>query len=306
MPDAHRQFGGTVRRLCLAILWIVLFSYPISALEVPRLLGPVNDYAQALSESDRRILSDELLAKEKVTGNQIVILFVRTLQGEDVKEYSNRVFNTWKLGQKGKDNGVLLLNATEDRKIWIEVGYGLEGALPDGKVGAILDRHFVPAAKEGNLNDAVRDTVEAIHRGIRGEYPTLPGPGDTAHREPDDFQAGVIGLGLIVGFFVVFYFVFLTLWEISELLARFVTGAVYGFLCYWMIFWGWNDPAYAWIAGIIGFLVGAFCVEIISNSGRGGGGGSSGSSGGSHGGGGGSSYSGGGGSSGGGGAGRSY
>lgn len=116
--------------------------------EVPALKGRVNDYAGVLSDSQTTALSNQLSQIEKLPGTpQMAVLIAKTLNGEDVADYSGNVFRAWKLGQKGKDNGVLLVIAPTERKLRIEVGYGLEGGLPDAKASMVLTKMKPKLAK---------------------------------------------------------------------------------------------------------------------------------------------------------------
>src|SRR5438034_9206382 len=112
------------RALCLMAAWLVAAC--AMAAEVPYLTGRVVDNAEILSAPTRQKLESTLKAHEELTGNQVAILTVPTLDGESVEEFATRVSDTWKLGKKGKDNGVLLIVAAKDRRMRIEVGYGLE------------------------------------------------------------------------------------------------------------------------------------------------------------------------------------
>jgi uncharacterized protein len=98
------------------------------------------------------------------------VLTVASLEGESIEEYSIRVVDSWKLGQKGKDNGVLLLVARDDRKVRIEVGRGLEGDLPDITCGSIIRKQVLPRFKEGDYDAGVIDGVQAILAAIGGSY----------------------------------------------------------------------------------------------------------------------------------------
>ena len=100
---------------------------------------------------------------EEKTAAQIVVATVKSLEGESVEEYANKLFRTWRIGDKEKNNGVLILISVEDRKIKIEVGYGLEGVLTDGLTGRYLDTYAVPYLKENNWNKGVNNLYNAIY-----------------------------------------------------------------------------------------------------------------------------------------------
>jgi uncharacterized protein len=116
--------------------------------------GYVNDYAGVLSEDAKAQLEQLCQQLDTQAHAQIAIVTIKTLDGDDIDQFSNDLFHKWGVGQKGTDRGVMLLFAIQDRKRRIEVGYGLEGILPDGKVGDI-GRDMVPSLKAGNYDDAV-------------------------------------------------------------------------------------------------------------------------------------------------------
>jgi uncharacterized protein len=152
-------------------LFVVLFTATAAAQDVPYLTGRVVDDAHILSDGARAQLTSTLKTHEDATTNQVVVLTVPTLGGSDIESYANNVFHTWKLGQKGKDNGVLLLVVPNDRKMRIEVGYGLEGTLPDGAAGEIIRTWMTPAFKAGNYDKGVEDGVAAIVARLEGHAP---------------------------------------------------------------------------------------------------------------------------------------
>ena len=151
---------------------LLLITAMAAAAEVPFLTGRVTDNAEVLNEGTRRSLTVLLKAHEESTGNQIAVLTVPTLDGEGIEEYALRVFESWKLGQKGKDNGVLVVVAPNDRRMRIEVGYGLEGTLTDSLAGSIIRNVMTPRFKEGDYNSGVDAGVKAILNLLeKGEKP---------------------------------------------------------------------------------------------------------------------------------------
>jgi len=149
-----------------------------AALEVPYLAGRVNDLAGLLSEAEEQRLEAKLAALERATGAQVAVLTIPSLEGESLEEFSHRVASTWKLGQKGKDNGVLFLVARKDRKMRLEVGYGLEGVLPDALCRRILDNLVRPRFRAGDFAGGIEAGVEAVARAIQGQ--PLP---EASHQE---------------------------------------------------------------------------------------------------------------------------
>jgi uncharacterized protein len=119
--------------------------------DVPHLTGRVTDNANILSPEVRQSLTEGLKAHESRTGNQIAVLTVPTLNGESIEDYAVEVFKAWKLGQKGKDNGILIIVVPNDRRMRIEVGYGLEGTMTDMMAGRIIQHVMTPKFKNGDL-----------------------------------------------------------------------------------------------------------------------------------------------------------
>ena len=130
----------------------------------------VNDYAHLLSESTRQGLEQTLADFERTTSNQIVIAIFQSLEGGSLEDFSIRLAQAWKIGSKKNDNGVILLIFKDDRQVRIEVGYGLEGALPDATADLIIRNEIVPAFREGNYDGGIKNAVNAIMAVTRGEY----------------------------------------------------------------------------------------------------------------------------------------
>ncbi|MBN2062740.1 MAG: TPM domain-containing protein [Deltaproteobacteria bacterium] len=153
------------------IAFIVLFNLaPSYCLDVPVLKGHVNDYADILSHSSEQQIEVFLSGLEQSDSTQIVVLTIPSLEGEDLEEFSIRVVDEWKIGQKGLDNGAMLLIAKNDRKLRIEVGYGLEGSLTDLMSGQIIRNIITPQFKSGNFEKGVIDGVHAMAQVVRGEF----------------------------------------------------------------------------------------------------------------------------------------
>ena len=157
-------------RLCAALFFCLLMFGVAFAVEVPSLKSRVNDTASMLSPGTRRQLENSLAAFEASDSTQIVVLTVPSLEGEPIEDFSIRVADTWKIGQKGLDNGAILLIAKSDRKLRIEVGYGLEGTLTDLISGRIIQQIMVPQFRNGNFDQGVINGVNAMMEAVKGEF----------------------------------------------------------------------------------------------------------------------------------------
>jgi len=158
----------------------LLLTSPALALDVPRATGFVNDRAQLLAPETRSKLEQFLRQFEQSDSTQISVLTISSLQGESLEEYSLRVAEKWGLGQKGKDNGALLLVAKAERKVRIEVGYGLEGRLTDLLAGRIIDHDVVPHFRMGDFDGGIISGVSGMVKAVRGEYKAS---GQTRHKK---------------------------------------------------------------------------------------------------------------------------
>ena len=280
-----------MRRIFPALAALLLWSLAAAQLAVPPLRARVTDLTGTLSQQQQQALEQTLAEFEGRKGSQIALLMVPSTQPETVEQYAVRVEEAWKLGRKGVDDGVLLLVAKDDRKLRIEVGYGLEGALNDATAKRIIEEDITPRFKQGDFYGGVRAGTDRIMKVIEGE--PLPPPRARSGGLPQLDFVGWIVIGLLV--------VSIAQAIMHALFGRFIgsglTGAAAGALVWFVV--GWLVAAVA--VGLVVFLFSVFAppASALRRSG-----GWSGSSGGgwSSGGGGGGGFSGGGGSSGGGGA----
>jgi uncharacterized protein len=136
--------------------------------EVPYLTGRVVDNAEILKPATRERLTATLKAHEQATGNQIAVLTTGTIKGQSVEEYATKVFESWRLGQKPADNGVLVVVVPQDRKMRIEVGYGLEGTLTDVASSRIIRNVMTPRFKAGDYDQGIELGVAAIVAQLEG------------------------------------------------------------------------------------------------------------------------------------------
>lgn len=170
-----------MRRWLFALLLCLLPALAQAEVAVPSLTTRVTDLTATLSEGERATLEQKLAAFEAQKGSQIAVLLVSTTAPETIEQYSIRVVEQWKLGREKVDDGVLLLVAKDDRTMRIEVGYGLEGALPDIIAKRIIAEDITPHFKQGDFYGGIQAGVERIMSVIQGE--PLPPPPD--HAQPD-------------------------------------------------------------------------------------------------------------------------
>ena len=254
---------------------------------VPALSARVVDQTATLSADQRQRLASKLAAFEAGKGVQIAVLIVASVAPETIEQYALRVVESWQLGRKNVDDGALLLVAKQDRKLRIEVGYGLEGALNDATAKRIISETIAPRFKDGDFYGGINDGVEAMIKVVSGE--PLPPPA----ARPSDAGVDLETL-VFVGFILVFVVGGILRAMLGRLLAAGVIGTVAGVVASLLV----SSLLLGVLAGLVAFVVSLFAG--ISGIGMGGIGGGRGgwSSGGSSGGG----FSGGGGSFGGGGA----
>ena len=157
------------RWLILFLLCLLPFAVAAAEVAVPVLTARVTDLTGTLTAEQRSTLESRLQALETQKGSQIAVLLVPTTQPETIEEYSIRVVDQWKLGRKKVDDGVLLLIAKDDRKLRIEVGYGLEGALPDAIAKRIIAEDITPHFKQGDFYGGIVAGVTRIDAVIQGE-----------------------------------------------------------------------------------------------------------------------------------------
>lgn len=166
----HRFLSLTI---CLFIISLVLLFPSSGACQTdnfPDYTGYVNDYANILSYDTRAKLSALMSALEKKTTVQVAIVMIDTTGPLDIETYAVKLFEKWGIGQKGKDNGVLLLIAMKDRAMRIEVGYGLEGAIPDALAKVIIEGYILPPFKKGDFDTGVIKGAAGIAKLAAKEY----------------------------------------------------------------------------------------------------------------------------------------
>ena len=271
----------------ISLLSKLLFAGVAAALvAIPPLKSRVTDLTGTLNAQQRGALEQTLAGFEARKGAQIAVLIVPSTQPETVEQYAVRVEEAWKLGRKGVDDSVLFLIAIQDRTVRLEVGYGLEGVLPDAAAKRIIEDDITPRFRQGDLYGGIRAGVDRMMRTIEGE--PLPPPRQAARPAGDQFMQWLVPA----------LFVAVVLGGILRmLLGRVLGSTVVGGLAGAAVWALTGLLAFGVGAGVLVFLFSLF--GAMSGAGRGWGGGGWSSGGGWSGGGG---FGGGGGSSGGGGA----
>jgi len=211
---------------------------------VPALKARVTDLTGTLTPDQAATLEAKLRAFEQTKGSQVAILIVPTTRPEEIEQYAIRVAEAWKLGRKGVDDGAILLVARDDRKVRIEVGYGLEGVLPDVTANRIIDEDIVPRFRDGDYYGGIAAGVDRMLRVIEGEPLPEPERRETAH--------GAGGLGQLLPLLLIFALVGGSI--LRRLFGRvggaLATGGVVGFVT-WLII---GIVAMSVVAGVVAFV----------------------------------------------------
>jgi uncharacterized protein len=148
----------------------------------------VTDMPRALNADTLAQLNAMIDELERTTGAELAVVVVASLDGQSVEEFAEKLFKMWGIGKAGKDNGLLLLWSKGDRKVRIEVGYGLEGTIPDGKAGAILDTYVIPKFKDGQFEEGIIAGVAAVVMALGNQTVALPAVGTESYDEDEGFS----------------------------------------------------------------------------------------------------------------------
>lgn len=195
-----------MRSLLLALLLSPILATAATP-EFPVLSGRVVDQAKLLSPQTTQALTQQLAAHEQATTDQLVVVTLDSLQGQVIEEFGYQLGRHWGIGQKGKNNGVLLIVAPKERKVRIEVGYGLEGVLTDAISHHIIQSVILPSFKQGDYEAGISNGTTAILLALGGEYKV---PKSSKRKQPSGSDTGsdmgwiffvAIGLGQIMGLF---------------------------------------------------------------------------------------------------------
>lgn len=256
------------RIISITIWTLIIFFCGFShALEIPPPTGFVNDFAGLLTKEEVAKISRDLELYKASTSNDIRILIVENLQGLPISEFSIKVAEAWKIGKKGKDNGIIITIAKSERKIRIEAGRGLEGRLTDAVTGQIIRKQMKPSMKDWKTAEALSLALPQIKLAIRGEFKA-----DDSSKEAEE-----LGTVLLACFL---FFILIIAGAIFGLISSVLTGCL-GAPFLGGIFFGLDAGPLlilAFIGTIAGFAAYCFFRMISSGFGGGGSGGDSGSS----------------------------
>ena len=233
-----------MKRWLATLLLCLLPLLAQAEVAVPALSAHVTDLTDTLSEGERASLEQELAAFEAQKGSQVAVLLVPTTAPETIEQYSIRVVDQWKLGRAKVDDGVLLLVAKDDRALRIEVGYGLEGALPDAIAKRIIAEDITPHFKQGDFRGGIQAGVERIMAVVQGE----PLPPPTAHAQPDPQSYEILFPAL---FFATLIGGSILRRALGNLPGSLLTGGVIGGLV-WLVGLG---LLFALLAGFVAFFI---------------------------------------------------
>jgi uncharacterized protein len=251
---------NTARASFLALLLCWAFA-AFADVAVPALVGRVVDQTGTLSSDEIASLNQTLRNFEARKGSQVAVLIVPSTAPEAIEQYSLRVAETWKIGRKKIDDGALLVVAKEDRKLRIEVGYGLEGALTDVTSKRIIDEIITPRFRSGDFAGGISAGVDRIIRVVDGESLPAPAP---RQQQSSDFLSHVDLLNPFT-LFAVFIVSTILRTTLGRLIGAVATGGIVGALA-WLIA---GSLAASFIAAIIAFLFTMFAEIPTSSSGRG-------------------------------------
>jgi uncharacterized protein len=202
----NRQHATSVRFPAIALALSALFAISAHAAELipPKPAGYFNDYAGVVSKEAASRFNEQLAQFERETSDQVVVAVFPKMQSDsDIADYTQRVAQAWGVGQKERRNGVVLFVFIQDRKMFIQVGYGLEGALPDATAFDITERQIKPLFRTGNYEAGLATGIDLICKAIRGEY---KGSGKTVAE-----KGGVSGVVSSLLPFIVFIIVLMLL-----------------------------------------------------------------------------------------------
>ncbi len=257
-----------MHRIVIRLALFLTLGFTAFALEVPEIKEPVTDLAGVLTQEQVSLLNSKLQNLKATDSTQLAVLIIPGLEGESLEDYTMRVVEAWKGGQKGTDNGALLFISKNDRKIRIEVGYGLEHVLTDLASSKIIRKEIAPRFKEGNFYEGIDAGVTGIIETIRGVYQATPDQSQEARPKRKS----------IFNLLIVFLFPLLWILSVTGKWGGGILGAGAGLLLPYTLF-HWGLPL-ALFGGAVGGFLGIFMGALIRGAAKSSGGSGTGSSGG--------------------------
>ncbi len=196
-----------LRAWIIAAITVLMAASAFAAPTFPALTGQVVDQAHVLTADQVTMLTNKLATYQQQSGHQVAVATVGSLQGLDIRDYGYQLGRAWGLGQKGKDDGVLVLVAPSEHKVSIEVGYGLEGDLTDATSSVIINQHMLPKFRTGDYIGGLWAGTDDIAKVVGGQGDDIVKAGQQqAVAAQEGNQVGNFGLGIL---FVIFFFVVL-------------------------------------------------------------------------------------------------
>ena len=195
---------GTCSRLAFFAIFVGMIGALRAEMMPPKPDRYFNDYAEVVDQATASELNEQLAQFERETSTQIVVAIYRTMQSESsVADYTQRIAQTWGVGQKGRNNGAVLFVFVENRQMFIQTGYGLEGALPDATCFDITHNVIAPLFKKGDYAAGLKAGVTAMMQAVRGEY---KGTGKT-RKESESASGSGLPIPLIIFLLIVIVFI---------------------------------------------------------------------------------------------------
>jgi len=207
-----------------AILIFIVLPFNLFSQDFPAPKGYVSDFANVIPASYEQQITRICLELQQKTGAQIADVTIPTLGDNYIEDYAVKLFEKWGIGEKGKDNGILILNAVRERKIRIEIGYGVEGIIPDAKAGRIRDQYLIPYLKKSDYGTGHLYTVTALAKEIAKDY-GVELTGDVKLPRSRSSRSKGKGIG---GFFSMLIFIFLIIVTRGRILPWLLLGSMLG------------------------------------------------------------------------------
>jgi uncharacterized protein len=240
----------------LALMLTLAVGYPVLAAGFPSPQGYVSDFAGLLSNTGKTKLESDLSQLAQDTTAEVAVVTIASLDGDTIEEYAVNLFAEWGIGTKEEDNGVLFLIAVEEREVRIEVGYGLEAILTDGRCGRILDNDVLPSFRNGDYETGILQGAASIETYIRDGTPADPAEDNLIAESIGDYLPLLVWLGAITVYLMGFMARSKSIW----------LGAIWGIIAGWIIGIAWGSTISTVISPIIGGCLGALLDFVLSRN----------------------------------------